>query len=336
MALFKNIEDLAKYAPVFQSLNFAEMLPDIERAEKKYLVKEVGKEIYEEIELAYQGVDDEQNLSDGVAALLKQMRIPVAQFAVYLYAPKANVNVGSSGLTQDFSDGKKPAFPNDVAEMRQSYLDGGHEGLDDLVDFLLDHKVDYATWNDSTAHARIKSLFVNNAAEFQEVFNIDSKRRTYIALKAILKRHEGKAIRNITGTELYDELKTQIFEEDITEDNAILLGFIRAAVIHNTVASAINELSVRIDTDSGLSIIASNSSAPGNVRDNRSPAPDSTLSNLREQELLLAAEAIADLKTHLQENASDYPLYEADTIASTENLPEEEFTNDPDSGIFMP
>lgn len=335
MPLIKDIAQLAKIVPVMHSLDFDEVLPFILRAERSFLIPEIGKEIYEELIDAIEAATEEAPLSDINEELLSYMQIPVGQYAMFLYSPVVNVIVGASGLTQDFSEGRKPAFPKDVEKMNTAYLDGAHQGIDDLIEYLQENLEDFPTWQDTDAHKASLKYFVNNAAQFQEYFNIGNRRRTFVALKSIMRDHDRDMIINITGEALYAEIKQEIFDQDISEANKILLDFIRAAIVHATVADAIDRLNVDVNPDFGLTIIAASSSAQGHNKDNRQAAPDNSLSRLRTSEQLLSNKALDKLKTYLEEHSDEYPLYLADPEASTENKEEEKFTNNPDSGIFF-
>ncbi len=334
MNTINDITTLGALVPVMQSMEFSEVQPEINRSERKFLIPEIGKEIFEEVITALEAATEEDPISDEVALLLSYMQIPVAQFAMAGYAPKLNVIVGSSGLTQDFSDGRKPAFPKDVEAMITSYLDGAHEGLDDLIKFLLENLTDYPTFEDTDAHKASLQFFINNAAEFQTYFNIGSRRRTFLAIKPIMRGHDKDLIKNVTGKDLYDELKEEILAQNISNNNAIILDFIRDAIAHATVADAIDRLNVDISPDFGLTVIAASSSSGGYNKDNRNPSSENSLTRLMAAERTLSEKALQDLKDYLQANAEDFPLYEADEEASANNLEEEKFTNDPDSGIF--
>lgn len=328
MALFKNIEELTGFVPIMESFDFKLVLPDVERAEKKWIIPIIGKEQYQELQDYYDDGGYDPEADDDTNALLKIVRAPIAQLAFFLYAPKGNVNVGSSGIQQTHTENSKPAFQWATDQMLQSYFEGGMEGLDVLQDFLNEHIEDYDVWNTSDAFKAARELFINTSKEFDKHFSINSSRRTFMAMRHIMKRHNDITIKTLLGKELFDEIKEQVIDDDVSDENELLLEIIRPAIAHLTISDAVTELGLKID-EFGITVTNSNTSSSTQNLQARLPAPADMTNDLHRKEKTIGEQFLAELRAFLEENADDYPLYEVVETGSTS------FENETDSGILF-
>lgn len=325
MALITTIDELKTHAPVLASFDIELILPDIERAEQRWIIPVLGQAFYDEIFSAYDG-DTLTTLQEDV---LNKIRKPLAQFACVLYAPKGNVSFGSQGIQQVHSEnGSKPAFQWSVDQMLMSYLEGGYEGLDILAAFLEANKDDLTTWATSAEYEKSKELFLNTSLEFDAHFSINRSRKTFEALRHILKRHNDITVKNLLGSDLYDELKEQVIDDDVTADNELLLNFIRPALVHLTVADAVTELAVKID-EFGITVVTSNTSSTTQNQQARQAAPSHMLNDLARKEKAIGEQYLAQLTDFLSTNSADYPLY---TVPDEDDL---EPNNDSESTVFI-
>jgi len=322
MPLFKTIAEVAAVVPVMQSFDIELVLPDIERAETRWLIDVVGQAQFDNINTPYQAGT---SLNTAQTNLLKKMRVPVAHLAYYLYAPKGNVNVGSSGIQQTHSEGSsKPAFQWAVDEMRKGYLDGGYDALDVLAEFLEANKATYTIWAASSAYAKSKELFVNSTKEFNAEFAINNSRMLFMAMRHILKRHDNSTIKKVIGENLFDEIKQQIYDDAVSDANEILLSYIRPALVNLTVMDAIPEIGLKMD-EFGITVVSPQRT--GSQSQSVSPANSDQLNSLWKKVKQVGEDYLAGLKDYLQANSGTYPLYTA-----TENFTKT-YKNNQDSGI---
>ena len=325
-ALFKTIEEVAAVVPVMNSFDFDLVLPDIERAEQRFLIDIVGQAQYDNIYTPYQA--GTPALTTAQTNLLKKMRVPVAHLAYYFYAPKGNVTIGSSGIQQTHNEGSsKPAFQWAVDAMMKGYLDGGFDGLEALAEFLEANKATYTIWAGSTAYTRSKELFVNTTREFNDEFaSLNNSRRLFMAMRHILKRHDNKTIKAVLGTTLFAEIKLQITAGTVTSANETLLTYIRSALVNLTVMDAIPELGLKID-EFGITVSAPTTSSTTQNQSARQVANADQVNSLWKNVKKVGEDYLAGLKDYLEANAATYPLYTPTTDFTKVYL------NDQDSGI---
>lgn len=324
---FTTTDELGKVVPVMQSFDFELVQADVELVQNKYLLPILGKEFLNEFWDLYDdtiAVDED----DVNYQLLQKIQGPLAHLALFHYIDKGNVSIGSSGVQQSHQqDGNKPAFQWAKDEAKQSYFDTGMDGLDMLETFLLENKADFATWAASDAYAKAKEFFLNTTEEFQNEFNINSSRRTFIAVKHVLKRHDTITVKKVIGTDLFDEIKQQIYDENISAANATLLrDYIRPGLVHLTVSDSIAELILKID---GMGITVNTPQRTGREGQSRNAAPDDNVNNLWKKEKTLGMDYLAALKDYLQANGDDYPLY---TVISEYTR---QYKNTQDSGLAI-
>lgn len=324
--LFQTTDELKNFVPVMGSLDFDSVLPFIARAEQKFIIPLLSKDQYTELLDYYHDEDYDASATDALNLLLEQVRRPLAQFTFYLYAAQGNVNVGSAGIMQTHTENSKPAFQWAVEEVKQSYLDGGFEGLNMLEDFLIENIEDYEEWATSAEYPLLYELFINRPKEFNIYFSINNNRRTFMAMRHILKRHNDIKVKNLLGADLWDEIKEQVIDRDISVENEALLAFIRPALVHLTVADAVTELSVKID-EFGITVVSPGSTA--SAINSRTPAASSMLNDLSRNERVTGEQFLQYLKDYLIDNADDYPLY---------SVPDEDdsvVNNDDDAPVFI-
>lgn len=329
MELFADTDALKLFVPVMGSFDFADVKPDIGRAATRWIIPITGQEQYTALLDYYNDEGYDADAEDETNNLLKKVQAPLAQLAFFLYAPKGNVNVGASGIQQTHSENSKPAFQWAADSMLQSYFDGGMEGLDVLLDYLNDNKEDYDLWSTSAAYSRCRELFINTSKEFSEHFSINNSRRTFMAMRPILKRHNDITIKSLLGKDLWAELKEQAIDEDVTEANELLLEYIRPALAHLTIADAVTELGLKIDEFGTTVISSATTSASSQNLQARIPAPAAMTNNLHINEKMIGEQLLSDLRSFLEANANDYPHYALAEADSTT------FTNDTGSGTIF-
>jgi len=237
--IFSSIEELRDFITLDISSDFETIKPYIIQAEKE--VREItGDELFDlVVEYVNQEPEDPENPEDEPEddnserfdLLLPYMRSSLANFG-YLYAiDKLNVNVGNTGITVASNNNFTPANEWRITNLKNSLQTSADDSQEELLKFLENNVGDYDEWVDSDAYSFQKKFYINNASEF---FNSISKKitRTYfLSLREYVLLSENDVIEAISK-ELNDEIKAEILNGDVSENNQILLNWIKPAVCY--------------------------------------------------------------------------------------------------------
>lgn len=331
MALFSNMDQVREYIAVNLSSNFETILPYIKQAETKFIKPILGKELYEELLT----IDEASSTpSDKMAELLKRVRLPLINYAYYLYVPVGNVNISDAGIRIAVNDNMKTAFDWQVDKVETAFLNTAHDFIEDVLEYLEENRAAFETWFNSDAFTMAHDMLIHSAKEFNEHFFINKSRRLYIQLRPIMKSIERKYIISTISKALYDEIIGELQSSDGPSENTqTLLNLIQPCLAKFTIARAISELSLEILPEgifeNAVQVVSKAKQAAGRDK----------LSVLTSD---LTADARAELKEvqeYLDANAStdkykayfDSDLY----IQPVEGETRDEFKNTSDSSIFF-
>lgn len=287
--LFKTIDELFDYITVDISSDFRTIAPYIKQAEK-YISDVIGTSLLTSLITLV----DEEGTDESLLLLLEKARLPLANFGYMLAISKLNVNVGDAGFTVTVSNNLEPASKWRIDDFRESVESSGNDALEVLIAFLEENKDTYTDWEDSIAYSYQKKFFINNATEFNDSVFLNISRLNFLELKPFIHQIEKSVIQPAICQTLFDEIKLQIVDDDLSDENKQLLNtFIRPAVCYLAMDKHTNNENYKLE-------------------------------GMRYAE---------QLQNHLNDNASDYPLYQAsdcyeDPITAVE-------LNSEESGLYI-
>jgi hypothetical protein len=277
---FDNTADLIECLPVTAAYDFAEIKPFLESAAQKYLRHEmgIGKELFDQILQLYN--DGYSSLSDPNKKLVGIIRKVVINFAMFQYVPFGIVNIGKEGITQLKKDDREPLRKWQSDQLQEKFLTEGFDAIDQLLEFLEENKTDFPTWTTSPAYSLSKNEFINSTSEFSKFYPLVRSRRTYLFLRPYISRVDQFSILEALGQSKYDEIKLQIKNGPLTDENKNLLLLIQPAVAHLTMSLALDHLNVSIN-ERGIQVLSMASNTDNQI-ESRSIS-EAKLKSLKEQ-----------------------------------------------------
>ncbi len=308
--LFSTIEEIKKYLPATAAFDFPALLPFIVKAETDDIIPWLSQEQYDDINATYDSGNGIDDLSEQQLALLDKIRRPLANVAFLKYIPFGNVTIGKAGISVAENTTQKIASQWRIEDLKQACEDDYYKGIEAMLLFLEENIEDFDDWAQSSAYTVFKECFINTAKEFSDVFTINGSRRVFLAVKPIMKRMEEKHILTVTGKGLFDALKEQILDADLTDVNKKLLPFIHSAVANFTMSRALLELPLAI-TGAGIQIVMRKAIGDNSIE--TETASDTKLSALHSAAMRDAELSKKELTDFLYKYYTDYPLYQADT-----------------------
>jgi hypothetical protein len=300
--LFKTIEEFSEHLAIDANFNIETLAPSINLAEVRYLQKIIGKGLYAEVLQEYTA----DSLSAKNILLLKKVKMPLAYLALSLYLPIGNVSITEAGVHIIVNDNQKPAFEWQVVKTQEALQEIGYNGMDLLLEFLEENKLDYSLWTASTAYSEFNSHLIRNTTEFQECYNINSSRLVFLALLPKLVYSEDFILSN-NLCEYFEILKTRQASGSLTAPDLIVLPYLKKALARYTIASGLADLSIEASV---FGVIQNDKAGSSNYKGFKPASLKSIdgISSSAEKEAKLYLDKVILI---MQTNIADYPIYAA-------------------------
>lgn len=296
--------DFQRILPVSKSLSFEQMKPSLKRAQKKYIQPLLGVDLESVLEVAY----EDEDATAAEEALLDYVQVALAHLGMWLYMPQGNVYVTENGVMASHTDRLKPAFEWQVKAYRNSLLETGFDGLDELIEHLESvADADFPDWLTSEGCTRSRAYFINTATHYtQYVGALRDSRYRYLQLRGTMERVEYNLVRtHLLGDALYEALKAEILADTVSVANAKLLRGLEGAVAHLTWSQSLQELSLKVDDD-GVSVA---NNILGRTVDSRQPASDGLVQQQMAHHARVSASYQEQVTNLLYAAPDDYPLW---------------------------
>ncbi|MBB2149173.1 DUF6712 family protein [Pedobacter gandavensis] len=314
MTIITTIDELKKYVEVSKSLKIETVGPSLKSAGRRHLKDCLGPELFLRLIKAYQDAGLKvSDMSDELKELAELCQAAAANIGMSLLIPRVSISISESGISRLENDNQKTAYQYQEVNAKESYLRSGYDALEDIFIYLEEHKELYPDWVASSAYLDFKKYFIQSAAEFSSLYNIQQSRLSFLAVRYIMKRIEDFQVKDIISKKLFDTIKSQVKSGTITPQNRILLDdFICPGVALITIAKGVWERALDI-SEYGVTISMRGSSGNNELRQ------AAELKNQQKMADQLLADGnlyLSQLGVFLEENKSDYPDYEPPKVES--------------------
>lgn len=324
MSLIIDIATFRNYVKVNINSNIDTLKPAIAEAERRFIIPLIGKPLFDLLDTYVNDGGSDEDYEE----LLKQVEIPLANLAYWLHIPAGAVLMSDGGIHQLSNDNQKSASEARIEDLKESVAQAGFDALDNLLEFLEENKSEYTEWIDTPGYTVFHELFISTAKEFSIHYNINNSRRTFLALRHIIKHVQETHVKKVLGDDLYDEILEQLTDdgssEALTDENQTLLNFIRPAMAYLTIADATAELP--LDFRGNGIMLHSTESTMENARVIK-PAELARLQTIETKSTQKGNDYLKRLELWLNANAADYPLYTAPSDDSSNTYFENKSTN---------
>lgn len=219
-------------------LKFENIKPDIITATNE-LIKLIGENMYNSVV----GYYESESSTEEQKHHLYLTQYPIAINAYMLYAPNNDISHTSNGRKMRSDNNEKNAFEWMIDRDNEALEKRLYRALDDLLIYM-DSSV--TGWKNTDAYKKVKRLFVNTAADFDEYFMINS-RLTLMKLEPGLRQCEQREILPRVGKVKFEALKAAVYSgTGIPEEDQQLFSLIQEACVYYSLAWAMRRLSVNI------------------------------------------------------------------------------------------
>jgi hypothetical protein len=307
--LLSNIEEIKGY---YSRLNinsdFTSFTSFIQDATIKYLTPLIGQETIDVMELWYEGWDGTTTdpVDEANAKLLSHIQRCLVYYMMLDAAPTLALDLGDNGLTEKTTDGTTPVRLF-VYEKLVEYLSQSADTFaENLLLFLELNADDYLFWDESESRQNQRKLFLDSGKRLGEFIPMTEPRRFYLGMIPSVNKIESLLIHEILGTAFFDELKTEMAAGTLTPENALLVTKIRPVVAYNAMVDCLPNMSVAVGS-TGIRILNQYDSQ-------RNRSAEDTQNGIVMQYRGNATTYEALLRKFLNDNYSDYPLYEVPVL----------------------
>lgn len=307
--LVKNLDDFSRHVTVTGDFDFEIIKPYITKVQLGDLNRIFGSQFVAELATRHNESTPDPALTSEEQTIIELMGNYLSHLALAQALPVLLAQLGASGLFQKEGQNSKPIFQWQKLEYEEAQLEMAYNALESALEFLFENREHekFELWKESDQEKLAVSLFVHNAAIFNRTYPIANSRRTFEALRPFTSEVEKFDIRYVLGQPLYDELKTQKQDFELSEDNEKLLPYVQDVVANAAVIKSLGRLNVKV-TAEGMMVTSYVSNGKEMSR-NRIPATSSELSELKVNAMAAANQYKAELMRFLLSNIDKYPLW---------------------------
>lgn len=307
--LFTDIDLLREYADVGPADDMKKFNSHQRRIQNSIIVPLIGRTM---LDALLEKIDTDDH-SEDEKKFMDKLRAPAAILIDLYSTPERNITKQLGGYTVSQNENFVPASRFRINDLMDQLGYNAQLDLNELLVWLEANGSTFIEYWDSEERKQNMKLFVNKASVFQKYTSLKIGHFMYSRLIPVIERIEESVIQNCICHELYDDLKTKVKEGTDLGDYAPILPLIQRAVVHFTLADALDEMSLSTKGDNLIVKFRES-----NTDDNRGheKASDDHICRLQRRNAQLAGEAISALKKHLDSNTDTYTIY-ADSECST-------------------
>ncbi len=244
--LVTTIAEVQEYIRVGNGLDIKTITPSLNEVELQELTFYLGTDLLNEIITQ----KDAASYTSRIEKIAPYVISAHACLAVWKGGPEIEVQVSDNGINRIESDTEKAAYGGQVKRFRDVAADRGFSSIDSFLAILEKYEQDYPEWLESDYYAQKKGLFIRSAVEFESAGeSIQGSALTYQALRPTIKDIQEITIKSALPETYFNELLTQLDEDSLTADNALILDqYIRPAVAKLTLLDGLSTLPVEISS----------------------------------------------------------------------------------------
>lgn len=295
MPIISTITTFKKYLRVAFTSTTENGLPNMVRADRKYLVPVLGQSVYDALMAKVTA-----NNTDW-ATLLDICRSYVAPMAMLLDLPSRQVQITDSGIKKTSSTDLENAFRWEYLELKNALEQQAAEALDELWQHLIENGSTYS-WTATNIHKTI----ITTATEFKKYYMpLQHSYRCFAAMQPVMVSVQDNMVHDAIGKEFFDYLRDNASP---SYQEKIAIDLLKKAVAYLTMMASIDQLSVKISANGFTVLMQDATDAP--YKGDAVSTPEN-LSLFRSSMNQVGTGYLQQLKKYLNETATAdiMPLY---------------------------
>lgn len=247
---------------LYADVNFDNLKTDIILAEEE-IIRLVGQAVYRRALKHYhsssfnpdaEDITDNYSSGSGSASgsgepsdlddnLVLYIQLPVAINAALEFVKSQDVSHEDTGRKVKIdTDNEKIPFEWMLSRDNANQLRKYYKTVDRLIQFLEDYEDYISEWKDSASQQMARELFIKNAREFNNIYPIDNSRRFFVTILPFIKEAERVYIKPSITDSLYDEIKAELVDGNVSAANRIVLDYINNSLALYSLSIAVKRL----------------------------------------------------------------------------------------------
>lgn len=249
--LVKTIAEVQEFIRVGNGLDIKTLLPALNEVEMQELTFYLGADLLAEI-IAEKNAE---TYTPRIAKIAPYVIASHACLAVWKGGPEIEVLVSDNGILRQETSTEKAAFGGQVMRFRDVAANRGFKAVDQFLLILERYTQDYPEWLESQYYEQKKGLFIRSAFEFEAAGeSINGSSLTFKSLRPLIKDIQEQMIKAVLPDSFYDQLLTQLDEDNLSADNKIILSnYLAPAIAKLTIEEALTTLPVEV-SHSGVNV----------------------------------------------------------------------------------
>jgi len=249
--LVKTIAEVQEFIRVGNGLDIKTLLPALNEVEMQDLTFYLGADLLAEI-IAEKNAN---SYTPRIAKLAPYVIAAHACLAVWKAGPEIEVLVSDNGILRQETTTEKAAFGGQVKRFRDVAADRGFKAVDQFLLILERYTQDYPEWLESQYYEQKKGLFIRSASEFEAAGeSLNGSSLTFQSLRPLIRDIQEQTIKAVLPSDFYDELLTELDDDDLSEDNKFILSnYLAPAIAKLTIEEALTTLPVEV-SHSGVNV----------------------------------------------------------------------------------
>jgi hypothetical protein len=327
---FKTIDEFRGCVEANAGIDLLSLTPSIKAAEIKFLKPLLGAAYYDSLTIRY---ETDTITLDSEEELVVHIQNAIANLALYLYVPIAEVQITDAGVRRGDSESAPGAYKYQVKELQKALLERGFEYIELMLEHLDESPATFVEWFESDAYKNYRKAFIKSGTEFEQLYSsIRFPRRMYTLLRTTMLNLQELTIATTIGEGTYNELAEAFQEEDpaFSDWEIQLLAYLKPAIAHLTVARGIAHIVATMD-ENGVHVLTQFNDTTTDTG-KRAPASNVHLNMLINEAKSVGEAWLTKAITYMNSVASAtvFPDYYA--VISVADVPADQ--NDEMSGIF--
>lgn len=201
--LINTIDDFKKHLTISASFDIKLVLPYAKRAERKFIISQIGHDQY--VAICDHVLDEDSNLPiDRVKLLLEEA---AANYALLIGFDFINIQVTNSGAKKTANANSENADWKEIRDLKRMLSSTANEALDDALEIMEDYPGFFLDWSSSPLFTLFNSMIVSQTKHFQDHWDIQKNRKTFKALVPHMVEVEDQFLKPLLGTCTLDFIK---------------------------------------------------------------------------------------------------------------------------------
>lgn len=239
-AIISTIDELKKTVKINAATPFPVVEPYLQQARDIILVRYLGLELVEVLELDI--------VPDRATELLKLTQSALGPLAIWCGNAEMSVRFSDSGFTVAMKTGEYGAASDTkIAKVEESLERRGFQYLDQVLEYLEEHADEFPEWTQSRYYTLRGGNYIQSSVQFQEIglVDIDHSRLTFESFRPIMSMIELRFINELLGETLDSTLRSKLNAVQSVAEKELIASIRRfvackTAEIHTSKASKAN------------------------------------------------------------------------------------------------